>query len=202
MYGQPALGISLPWTAALRITPLAAAGATAAAGAAGQPPLLGPLPPLPAPLAGMLADLPHAAVIEIHSQIPIGLGFGSSAALCVAAERALAGVGAAPAAPAQPHDAPLASGAPPSPPAASRRLHPPTWRSPTTPRWHPARRRPPPPRARSSRSLHPSVLARHLSRYRRPPGRCGKAPTSARRYSMAGRPGRIPVSPHTREWVS
>ena len=37
----------------------------------------------------MLA-MPHLhAVVEIRSQIPIGLGFGSSAALCVAAERAL-----------------------------------------------------------------------------------------------------------------
>ena len=135
MYGQPALGISLPWTAALRITPLAAAGAAGAAGAADaagaagaadaaeQPRSLEPLPPLPAPLAGMLADLPHAAVIEIRSQIPIGLGFGSSAALCVAAERALAGVGAAPADLAQPHDAPLASGAPRSPPADLAQPH-------------------------------------------------------------------------------
>ena len=38
----------------------------------------------------MLADLGRAAVVEISSQIPAGLGFGSSAALCVAAERALA----------------------------------------------------------------------------------------------------------------
>ena len=146
VYGQPALGISLPWTAELRITPLAAAGA---AGAAGQPRSLEPLPPLPAPLAGMLADLPHAAVIEIRSQIPIGLGFGSSAALCVAAERVLAGAGAAPAEPAQPKDAPWAPGAPlppaaaaaPTPPAAARALQP----APASQRPSAAPAPPPPP---------------------------------------------------------
>ena len=53
------------------------------------------LPALPQQPAAMLgAQLPHA-VVEVRSQIPIGLGFGSSAALCVAAERALT-TGAAP----------------------------------------------------------------------------------------------------------
>ena len=84
VYGEPALGISLPWTAELRITPLSA-GQYASRG----------LPPLPAALAAMLAQPPYAAQIEIRSHIPIGLGFGSSAALCVAAERALAGAGQA-----------------------------------------------------------------------------------------------------------
>ena len=81
VYGEPALGISLPWTAALRITPLSA----------DQCPSYEWLPPLPAALAAMLAEPPHAAEIEVRSHIAIGLGFGSSAALCVAAERALAG---------------------------------------------------------------------------------------------------------------
>ena len=80
VYGEPALGISLPWTAALRITPLSAAQCASCEW----------LPPLPAALAAMLAELPPAAEIEVRSRIPIGLGFGSSAALCVAAERALA----------------------------------------------------------------------------------------------------------------
>ena len=48
-----------------------------------------PLPALPAPLAAMLALPSERAVIEVRSQIPAGLGFGSSAGLCVAAERAL-----------------------------------------------------------------------------------------------------------------
>lgn len=66
----------------MRVSPLPAAGAAGGAGA---------LPPLPAPLAAMLA-LPGApALIEVRSQIPIGLGFGSSAGLCAAAERALLG---------------------------------------------------------------------------------------------------------------
>ena len=81
VYGEPALGISLPWTAVLRITPLSAA----------QCPSCAWLPPLPAALAAMLAEPPHAADVEVRSHIPIGLGFGSSAALCVAAERAFAG---------------------------------------------------------------------------------------------------------------
>ena len=81
VYGEPALGISLPWTAALRITPLSTGPCSS----------YGWLPRLPAALAAMLAEPPHAAEIEVRSHIPIGLGFGSSAALCVAAERAFAG---------------------------------------------------------------------------------------------------------------
>ena len=81
VYGEPAVGISLPWTAALRISPLSAE----------QCPSCDWLPPLPAALAAMLAGPPLAAEVEVRSHIPIGLGFGSSAALCVAAERALAG---------------------------------------------------------------------------------------------------------------
>ena len=84
VYGEPALGISLPWTAELRITPLHAGQYASRE-----------LPPLPAALAAVLAQPPYAAQIEIRSHIPIGLGFGSSAALCVAAERALAGAGQA-----------------------------------------------------------------------------------------------------------
>ena len=83
VYGHPALGISLPWTLELKIVPVAETGHTE--------PRRGieTLPPLPERLAEMLGA-PHLhAVIEVRSQIPIGLGFGSSAALCVAAERAL-----------------------------------------------------------------------------------------------------------------
>ena len=80
VYGEPAIGISLPWIAALRITPLSAP----------QSPSYAWLPPLPPALAAMLAAPLPAAEVEVRSHIPIGLGFGSSAALCVAAERALA----------------------------------------------------------------------------------------------------------------
>ena len=82
VYGYPALGISLPWTLRVVIVPVGPAGGPPPAGVGAT------LPPPPAPLATMLA-LPGPAVIEVHSQIPVGLGFGSSAALCAAAERAL-----------------------------------------------------------------------------------------------------------------
>ena len=86
VYGHPALGISLPWTLELKIIPVADAGH---AGYAGSRRATEPLAALPEQVAAMLA-VPHLrAVVAIRSQIPIGLGFGSSAALCVAAERAL-----------------------------------------------------------------------------------------------------------------
>ena len=72
-----------PGTLELKIIPVADAGH------AGSRRATEPLPALPEQVATMLA-VPHLhAVVEIRSQIPIGLGFGSSAALCVAAERAL-----------------------------------------------------------------------------------------------------------------
>ena len=90
VYGHPALGISLPWTLVLKVAP------TADGYDAATSRIDGSLLSLPEPLAATL-DMPHMhAVVEIHSQIPIGLGFGSSAALCVAVERAMADAAALP----------------------------------------------------------------------------------------------------------
>lgn len=83
VYGHPALGTSLPWTLELKIVPVAGTGRGGFSSAVET------LPALPEQLAAMLGAPRLRAVIEIRSQIPVGLGFGSSAALCVAAERAL-----------------------------------------------------------------------------------------------------------------
>jgi mevalonate kinase len=90
VYGHPALGIGLPWTLELTIRPFPAPGRSSSRRSAER------YPPLPEPLAAMLGARYHPAVVEVRSQIPVGLGFGSSAALCVAAERALAAAGEGP----------------------------------------------------------------------------------------------------------
>ena len=77
VYGYPALGISLPWRLVLKISPEPGGGLDAH-------------PPLPEQLTAMFGAPSLHALVEIRSQIPVALGFGSSAALCVAAERALA----------------------------------------------------------------------------------------------------------------
>lgn len=83
VYGHPALGVSLPWGLELKVSPLPETGHAESHRA------IGALPPVPEQLATMLGAPRLHAIVEIRSQIPIGLGFGSSAALCVAAERAL-----------------------------------------------------------------------------------------------------------------
>ena len=85
VYGHPALGISLPWRLELKVTRLSGTGLdeTGRGGDAH--------PPLPEQLAAMFGTPRLHGLVEVRSQIPVGLGFGSSAALCVAAERALAG---------------------------------------------------------------------------------------------------------------
>ena len=83
MHGHPALGIGLPWTLELTIEPAAETGDSAARRPVER------YPPLPDRLAAMLDAPRMAAAVEVRSRIPVALGFGSSAALCVAAERAL-----------------------------------------------------------------------------------------------------------------
>ena len=90
MYGYPALGISLPWRLELKISPYSEMGRAGTGldetGRGGDA-----HPPLPEQLAAMFGTPRLHGLVEVRSQIPVGLGFGSSAALCVAAERALAG---------------------------------------------------------------------------------------------------------------
>lgn len=90
VYGHPALGIGLPWPLDLTITPCAEDDHAACRQAIER------FPPLPEPLVAMLGAAHAPAVVEVRSQIPAGLGFGSSAALCVAAERALTGAAVPP----------------------------------------------------------------------------------------------------------
>ena len=85
VYGHPALGISLPWRLELKISAVAETGRADSRHGSATP------PPLPEQLRAILGTPGMHAVVEIRSQIPSALGFGSSAALCVAAERALAG---------------------------------------------------------------------------------------------------------------
>ena len=90
VYGYPALGISLPWRLELKISPYSEMGRAGTGldetGRGGDA-----HPPLPEQLAAMFGTPRLHGLVEVRSQIPVGLGFGSSAALCVAAERALAG---------------------------------------------------------------------------------------------------------------
>ena len=85
VYGHPALGISLPWRLELKISPVPETRRAESRRGNAAP------PPLPEQLTAMLGTPGMHGLVEIRSQIPSGLGFGSSAALCVAAERALAG---------------------------------------------------------------------------------------------------------------
>ena len=95
VYGHPALGISLPWRLELKIGPFSEMGRAETSrvetGRGESRRGVDALPPLPEQLAAMLGTPRLHGLVEIRSQIPVALGFGSSAALCVAAERALAG---------------------------------------------------------------------------------------------------------------
>lgn len=84
VYGRPAVGLGVPWSLRLRFVPAREGDETGTA-------------------AERLRDAcrrigigaPPAGALEVRSEIPFGVGLGSSAALCVALARAVGGAAAA-----------------------------------------------------------------------------------------------------------
>ena len=84
VYGRPAAGLGVPWKLRLRFVP---AREGDRAGPASEH--------LRDACRRIGVDAPPAGALEVHSQIPLGVGLGSSAALCVALARAVGDAAAA-----------------------------------------------------------------------------------------------------------
>ena len=85
VYGRPAVGLGLPWRLRLRFLPARDGDETGTAAER-----------LRDAWRRIGADAPLAGALEVRSDIPFGVGLGSSAALCVALARAGRGAAAAP----------------------------------------------------------------------------------------------------------
>ena len=83
VYGRPAVGLGVPWSLRLRFVPARAGDETGAAAER-----------LRDACRRIGIDAPPAGALEVRSEIPFGVGLGSSAALCVALARAVGGAAA------------------------------------------------------------------------------------------------------------
>lgn len=83
VYGRPAVGLGVPWRLRLRFLPAHEGDETDAAAER-----------LCDACRRIGADAPLAGALEARSEIPFGVGLGSSAALCVALARAMGGAAA------------------------------------------------------------------------------------------------------------
>ncbi len=89
VYGRPAVGVGLPWRLRLRFA-AARAGDESADSSGDQSPAAAERLRDACRRIGAGAGAPPAGALEVRSEIPLGVGFGSSAALCVALARAAA----------------------------------------------------------------------------------------------------------------
>ncbi len=80
VYGRPAVGLGVPWSLRLRFVPAREGDETGAAAER-----------LRDACRRIGIDAPAAGALEVRSEIPFGVGLGSSAALCVALARAVGG---------------------------------------------------------------------------------------------------------------
>lgn len=87
VYGRPAVGVGVPWRLQLRFA-AARAGDEPADESADQSPASAER--LRDACRRIGAGAPPAGALEVRSEIPLGVGLGSSAALCVALARAVA----------------------------------------------------------------------------------------------------------------
>ena len=83
VYGRPAVGLGVPWSLRLRLVPAREGDETGAAAER-----------LRDACRRLGIDAPPAGALEVRSEIPFGVGLGSSAALCVALARAVGGASA------------------------------------------------------------------------------------------------------------
>lgn len=82
VYGRPAVGVGVPWRLQLRFTAARAGDEPADEPASAER--------LRDACRRIGAGAPPAGTLEVRSEIPLGVGLGSSAALCVALARAVA----------------------------------------------------------------------------------------------------------------